>query len=91
MDVYVIHVLSARRAATRRERRSATCRLRGRRRREITVSRPLLDRYERTLRHLSTGARDFCTRRGMSYVLANNEIPVEQLVTSYLRSRGLVR
>ena len=37
------------------------------------------------------GAREFCTRRGMSYLLANTEIPVEQLVTNYLRQRGLVR
>jgi uncharacterized protein (DUF58 family) len=58
---------------------------------EITVSRPLLDRYKRTLAAYVDGAKDFCTRRGMSYLLANNQVPVEQLVSSYLRTRGLVR
>jgi uncharacterized protein (DUF58 family) len=58
---------------------------------EITVSRPLLDRYRRTLTAFINGAREFCTRRGMSYIPANNQIPVDQLVTHYLRQRGLVR
>jgi len=58
---------------------------------EITVSRPLLDRYKRTLAAFVDGAREFCTRRGMTYLLANNRIPVDQLVSTYLRQRGLVR
>lgn len=58
---------------------------------EITVSRPLLDRYRRTLAAFINGAREFCTRRGMSYIPANNQVPVDQLVTHYLRQRGLVR
>jgi uncharacterized protein (DUF58 family) len=58
---------------------------------EITVSAPLLRRYKQTLNAFVEGAREFCSRRGMSYLLANNRTPVEQLVTSYLRKRGLVR
>ena len=58
---------------------------------EITVSRPLMDRYKSTLASFINGAREFCTRRGMTYLLANNQIPVDQLVTNYLRQRGLVR
>ncbi len=58
---------------------------------EITVSKPLLDRYQRTLAAFLEGAREFCTRRGMHYLLANTDIPIEQLVSSYLRKRGLVR
>ncbi len=58
---------------------------------EITVSAPLLKRYKQTLDAFVGGARDFCNRRGMAYVLANNQLPVEQLVVSYLRQRGLVR
>ena len=27
----------------------------------------------------------------MNYLLASNQVPVEQLVSSYLRKRGLVR
>ena len=58
---------------------------------EITVSQPLLKRYERTLAAFVDGAREFCLRRGMSYILANTDIPVEKMVSSYLRRRGLVR
>ncbi len=58
---------------------------------EVTVSRPLLDRYKRTLASFIDGAREFCTRRGMNYVMASTETPVDKLVASYLRRRGLVR
>ena len=58
---------------------------------EITVSKPLLDRYQRTLAAFLDGAREFCTRRGIHYLMANTDIPVDQLVSSYLRRRGLVR
>ena len=58
---------------------------------EITVSRPLLRRYKQTLATFIDGAREFCTRRGMSYLMTSTETPVEQLVSNYLRVRGLVR
>jgi uncharacterized protein (DUF58 family) len=58
---------------------------------EVTVSRPLLDRYKRTLASFLDGAREFCTRRGMSYLMTSTETPVETLVANYLRKRGLVR
>lgn len=58
---------------------------------EITVSAPLLKRYQQTLAAFVGGAREFCNRRGMSYLLAKNTVPVDQLVSSYLRQRGLVR
>ncbi len=58
---------------------------------EITVSRPLLDRYKRTLANFIDGARHYCTRRGMTYMLASTAVPVEEMVTKYLRQRGLVR
>lgn len=58
---------------------------------EVTISRPLLTRYKRTLASFIDGAREFCTRRGMMYMMANTETPVEELVSKYLRERGLVR
>jgi uncharacterized protein (DUF58 family) len=58
---------------------------------EITVSSPLLKRYKQNLAAFVEGAKEFCNRRGMTYILANNQVPVEQLVTSYLAKRGLVR
>ncbi len=58
---------------------------------EVTVSRPLLDKYKRTLASFLDGAREFCTRRGMSYLMTSTETTVETLVANYLRKRGLVR
>lgn len=58
---------------------------------EISVSRPLLDRYRRTLASFTEGARDFCARRGITYLLANSTTSVDLLVANYLRQRGLVR
>ncbi len=91
MDVYVIHILSPEeldpdlkgdlRLVDSEDADVA----------EITVSRPLLNRYQQTLAAFIDGARNYCTRRGMSYMLANTAVPVEELVTRYLRQRGLVR
>ena len=58
---------------------------------EITVSAPLLARYKATLNAFTSGAQEFCSRRGMNYLLANNQTPVEDLIANYLRRRGLVR
>lgn len=58
---------------------------------EITVSRPLLDKYKRTLATFIDGAREFCARRGMNYLMTSTDTPVEKLVANYLRKRGLVR
>lgn len=58
---------------------------------EITVSRPLLDRYKRTLDAFTAGAQEFCSKRGLNYLLAHNELPVKTLMTNYMRRRGLVR
>lgn len=58
---------------------------------EVTVSAPLLKRYHQTLNSFVQGAQDFCSCRGMHYLLANNQVPVETIVASHLRKRGLVR
>ena len=57
---------------------------------DITVSVPLLNRYQQTLNAFTKGAQEFCTRRGMHYMLAHNQLPVEELVSKHLRRRGLV-
>lgn len=57
---------------------------------EITVSGPLLARYKQTLAAFVEGARDFCTRRGITHLVADSSTPVEDLVGNYLRRRGLV-
>jgi uncharacterized protein (DUF58 family) len=91
MDVYVIQVLSS---------EELTPEIRGDLKlidcedndvAEISASGPLLQRYQKTLAAFVEGAREFCSHRGMNYLLANNQLPVDQLVSSYLRKRGLVR
>ena len=91
MDVYVIHVLSAEELDpdVKGDLQLVDCEDDDVA--EITVSAPLLKRYQQTLAAFVDGAREFCTRRGMNYLLANNQLPVEQLVSGYLRKRGLVR
>ncbi|REJ66458.1 MAG: DUF58 domain-containing protein [Planctomycetota bacterium] len=58
---------------------------------EVTVSAPLLKRYQQTLAAFIGGAKDFCSRRGMSYALVRNQMPVDELILSLLRRQGLVR
>lgn len=91
MDVYVIHVLSREELDpdVKGDLKLIDCEDHDIA--EITVSQPLLERYKRTLAAFLDGAREFCTRRGMSYVMTSTDTPVETLVSSYLRRRGLVR
>jgi uncharacterized protein (DUF58 family) len=58
---------------------------------EISTSAPLLKKYKETLAAFVGGAQEFCNRRGITYMLANNQTAVSDLVTKYLRGRGLVR
>lgn len=58
---------------------------------EISVSQRLLDRYRQTLARYIQDAKDFCGRRGISYMMTSTERPVDRLVSRYLRQRGLVR
>jgi hypothetical protein len=58
---------------------------------EVTISRPLLNRYKANLEAYCTQLRDFCVRRGMNYLLASTKVPFDQLVINYLRQRGLLR
>ncbi len=91
LDVYVIQVLSAEELQpdVRGDLRLVDCE--DDEVTEITVSDPLLKRYQQTLAAFTQGARDYCTRRGISYLLADTRTSVDQLVANYLRKRGLVR
>jgi uncharacterized protein (DUF58 family) len=91
MDVYVIQVLSAEELDPdlKGDLRLVDCE--DDEATEITVSPALIKRYRETLAHFTSGVRDFCTRRGMNYLLADTRLPVDQLVGNYLRKRGLVR
>jgi hypothetical protein len=91
MDVYVVHVLSPEELDPEIKGDLKLLDCEDGDIAEITVSRPLLDRYKRTLASFIDGAREFCTRRGINYVMTGTNVPVEQLVSSYLRQRGLVK
>ncbi len=58
---------------------------------EVTISAPLLKRYEATLDAFRGAIASFCTRRGVSYLFTSNKVPFEKLVLTYLRGRGLLR
>jgi uncharacterized protein (DUF58 family) len=91
MDVYVIHVLSQEELDpdVKGDLKLVDCEDQDIA--EITVSAPLLARYKSTLNAFVSGAQEFCNRRGMNYLLANNQTPPKDLIGSFLRRRGLVR
>jgi uncharacterized protein (DUF58 family) len=91
IDVYVIHVLSQEEIDpdVKGDLRLVDCEDSDIA--EITVSAPLLARYKKTLEQFTRGAQEFCNRRGMNYLLAHNQLPVKDLMSNYLRRRGLVR
>jgi len=91
MDTYVMHVLSAEEIDPdlTGDLRLVDCEDGDEA--EVTVSGPLMKRYRQTLTALVDGAREFCTRRGMMYLMARNSLSVEDVMTGFLRTRGLVR
>jgi uncharacterized protein (DUF58 family) len=58
---------------------------------EVTISKPLLDRYKANLQAYCTQLKDHCTRRGITYLFASTRVEFDQLVLAYLRQRGLLR
>lgn len=91
LDVYVMHVLSREELAPDLHGDLKLVDCEDADEAEISVSRPLLDRYQQTLAAFLQGAKDFCLRRGMNYLVTPSDTPVERLVADYLRRRGLVR
>jgi uncharacterized protein (DUF58 family) len=58
---------------------------------EITMSAPLLKRYRDNLNAFVGGLKEWCTRRGITYIFTTNQVPFERLILNYLRERGLVK
>jgi uncharacterized protein (DUF58 family) len=58
---------------------------------EVTISRALINRYKQNLTAYCQQLRDFCARRGVTYMFTSTQVPFDQLVLSYLRKRGLLR
>ncbi|MFV2067926.1 MAG: DUF58 domain-containing protein [Pirellulales bacterium] len=91
LDVYIIHILSMEEIEpdVKGDLKLVDCEDQDVA--EISVNGPLLKRYEQTLAGLVDGARTYCMRRGMNYLLVNTSLPVLDLITTYLRRQGLVR
>jgi len=60
-------------------------------RQEVTVNEMLLKHYQRTLEGFCGGLRDWCSSRGMTYLPATTDLPLDTLLLAYLRQRGLLR
>ncbi len=58
---------------------------------EISVSTMVIHKYKQTLAAFVDQARQFCAKRGITYVLARSDQGAEEIVGHYLRERGLVR
>jgi len=58
---------------------------------EITVSKPLIDKYKANLEAHCQAIRDYCTQRGASYLRVSSDSAFETLVVTHLRQRGLLR
>ena len=57
---------------------------------EVTAGRALINRYKQNLQAYCEGFREYCTRRGISYLFTSTEVPFDQIVLSYFRKRGLL-
>ncbi len=57
---------------------------------EVTVSRALLEKYRQTLQAYCQSIKEYCSRRGVNYMFTSTQVPFDQIVLSYFRTRGLV-
>jgi uncharacterized protein (DUF58 family) len=58
---------------------------------EVTISKPLLDRYRANLQAYCSELKNYCTQRGITYLFTSTRVPFDTLVLAYLRQRGLLR
>ncbi|HMX61940.1 MAG TPA: DUF58 domain-containing protein [Candidatus Sumerlaeota bacterium] len=58
---------------------------------EVTINDELLKQYQRTVETYCASVRDWCVGRGMSYLAATTDQPIESMLLSYLRVKGLLR
>jgi hypothetical protein len=91
MDIYVIHVLSKEEVEPELvgDLRLVDCEDDDIA--EITISAPLVKRYKDTLNAFVGGLKDWCAKRGITYIFTTNQNPFDKLILNYLRQRGLVK
>lgn len=91
MDIYVIHVLSQEEVEPELAGDLRLVDAEDEDETEITVSAPLLRRYKQNLNAFVGGLKDWCTKRGITYIFTTNQNPFDKLILNYLRERGLVK
>ena len=57
---------------------------------EVSMSTALLGKYKANLEAYCQSVRAACTKRGLTYLAATTDVPVERVVLTYLRERGLL-
>ena len=72
MDIYVIHILAAEEVEPELAGDLQLLDAEDDDAADITVSAPLLKRYRATLEAFCAGARDFCTKRAITYLFTTN-------------------
>jgi uncharacterized protein (DUF58 family) len=90
-DLYVIQVLSAQELSPDLSGDLKLIDIEDADNAEITISAALLKYYKRNLTAYCNELKDFCARRGATYVLVNAADSVESLVLNYLRRIRLLR
>ncbi|MDR3634668.1 MAG: DUF58 domain-containing protein [Isosphaeraceae bacterium] len=91
MDIYVIHVLSQEEVDPELAGDLRLVDAEDQDEAEVTVSAPLLRRYKENLNAFVGGLKDWCTKRGITYIFTTNQNPFDKLILNYLRERGLVK
>lgn len=91
LDIYLIHVLSREEISPELTGDLKLVDCEDQDIAEISVSPRLLERYRQTLANFVNQAREFCSQRGIVYMMTSTDRSVDQLVSRYLRQRGLVR
>lgn len=91
MDIYVVHVLSREEVEPELVGDLRLVDAEDDDEAEISVSPALIRRYKANLNAFVGGLKEFCSRRGITYIFTTNDNPFDKLVLNYLRERGLVR
>ena len=58
---------------------------------EITADFDLMEKYRRSLSEWRTELRNFCGARGMHYVPVATNLPLEELLFSWMRQHAVIR
>lgn len=58
---------------------------------EVTISAPLLKKYQQTLNAYCNRLHEFCAQRDVVHMTVKSDTPVDSFVLDYLRRRGLLK